>query len=165
MQRFVLGVALGVALGSTGCFLSPIPDLRTPVDHARELDVRCRSFSDTASAPALTPAGVDTVEADYAHVPTGNTSERRLQGAKLHLRPLAGATAQSLQRAVECHERAAVLGAAPSVPDDPFVLPGRWLDLDVGTEADGFVVVARADNLGDAKQVLARARHYVGLSK
>src|SRR5580698_8180868 len=92
MQHRQIGVVLGVALASTGCFLSPIPDMRTPADHARELDVRCRTFSDQASAPALTPAGVDTVEADYAHVPTGNASEQRLQGAKLHLRPLAGTT-------------------------------------------------------------------------
>jgi hypothetical protein len=165
MHHRPIGVVLGIALASTGCFLSPIPDMRTPADRARELDVRCRTFSDQASAPALTPAGVDAVEADYAHVPTGNASEQRLQGAKLHLRPLAGATAQALQRTLECHERAAVLGVAPSAPDDPFVLPGRWLDLDVGTEADGFVAVVRADNLGDAKQVLARAKHYVAFSK
>jgi len=145
--------------------LSPIPDLRSPADHARELDARCRDFSDHASAPALTPAGIDAVEADYAHVPTGNGSEQRLQGAKLHLRPLAGATAQSLQRTLECHERGAVLGTSVPSPEDPFVLPGRWLDLDVGTEADGFVAVVRADNLGDAKEVLARARRYVAVSK
>ena len=152
---------LGAAVAFAGCFLSPIPDLRTPADRARELDGKCRGFSDVASAPALTPGGVDTVEADFAHVPTGNTSEERLQGAKIHLRPLAGATTQALQRTLECHERAAVLAAATAPANDPFVLPGRWLDVDVGTEADGFVAVVRADNLGDAKRVLARARSYV----
>ena len=154
-----------MVIASAGCFLSPIPDLRTPADRAREFDGKCRGFSDVASGPALTPGGVDAVEADYANVPTGNTSEKRLQGAKIHLRPLAGATAQALQRTLECHERAAVLGSATAPAGDPFVLPGRWLDLDVGAEADGFVAVVRADNLGDAKRVLARVRKYMGLAK
>lgn len=143
-----------------GCFLSPIPDTRTPVDRARELASRCNGFSDASSSPALSRNGIDFVEPAYAHVASGNSSEQRLRGARIHLRPLPGATQQSLARSLECHEWSVVLGRSEAIVDDPFVLPNRWIEVDVAPEADGFAALVRADTIDDARQILERARRF-----
>jgi hypothetical protein len=83
-----------------------------------------------------------------------------MRGARVHLRPLAGATAESLTRTLECHEARVTLGAAKAADDDPYVLPGRWLTIDVRSERDGFVAVVETDDLADARLVYARARRF-----
>ncbi len=113
----------------------------------------------------MSRTSLDSVEPAYAHVATGNGSEQRLQGARIHLRPLPGATSQSLERSLECHESAVVLGKSEPVVDDPFVLPNRWIDVDVDTEADGFVALVRADTFDDAKRILERARRFAASAR
>jgi hypothetical protein len=132
-----------------------VPDARTPVDRARAIEPKCRTVGDDALPTA------EKVEPSYAHVLGGpNSTEARLRGARVHLEPLAGATRESLTRALECHQARVVLGQAVAVEDDPYVLPNRWLTIEVSSVGDGFVAVVESDDLDDARVVLDRARRW-----
>jgi hypothetical protein len=144
-----------------GCFLSPVPDVRTPADRARELEPKCSGVSDGFAESLLSPDVVDVVAASYSHVPGGpNGTQTRFSGAVLHVRPIAGASRESITRALECHQARVVLGRAPRPEDDPYTLPERWLSIDVESEGDGFAVRVRADDIADARHVLARAKAF-----
>jgi hypothetical protein len=146
-------VLLPIALGASGCFLSPIPDMRTAADHAHEMEQHCSGVS----VPNLV---IDSVEPAYSYVYAGpNTRESHMRGAKIRLRPGPGLTKESIQLALECHEALVTLGRAASPPEDPYFLPDTWLDIDVDSTGDGFVVRVLVDGLEDAQKVLARARH------
>jgi hypothetical protein len=151
----VLVLALLLALPSCSFF---VPESRTPSDRARALEPKCAGV-----ATELPPSRIERVEPAYAHVLGGpNDREARLRGARIHLRPSAGATAESLTRALECHQAAVVLGKATAPDSDPFVLPGRWLTIEVRSDGDGFVASLETDDRDDAAAVLARARACVG---
>jgi hypothetical protein len=136
--------------------------MRTPADRARELEAKCRS-TPGETTPALLASAVDSVEPAYSHVSSGpGDREARLRGARLHVRPLPGLSRESLQRDLECHQMRVTLGSAPPLANDPYVLPDRWIDIDVDSEGDGFVAQVRTDKFDDAKEVLARARRFVG---
>jgi len=144
----------------TGCFLSKLlPDTRTAAEHAREVAGRCGAFSEETVRTLASPSVVEMVEPAYAYVSSGPTDrEPRLHGARISLRPVAGLSRETIQRSLECHQAHVVLGTAPMRDEDPYVLPGAWLDLDVSSEGDGFVVAVQASTIDDAKRVLQRAR-------
>jgi hypothetical protein len=147
------------------CQYNPLlPDMRTPADVARELEPRCRSSPEQAAAPLLAADSVDSVEPSYAHVQSGpGDREARLRGARVHVRPLPGLSRESIARALECHESRVVLGVAIAPPDDPYSLPGHWLDIDVDAERDAFVVRVEPSKLDDfdaARAVLERAKRF-----
>jgi hypothetical protein len=140
-----------------------VPDMRTPADLAHELEPRCRGFTAESAAPFVAPSAVDSVEPAYSYVKSGpNDHEARLRGARIHVRPLPGASRESLARTLECHEARVTLGQEQAATDDPYVLPGRWIDIDVDSEGDGFAVNARVDEFDDARQVLDRAHRFIG---
>jgi len=156
----VLGVS-GLVL--SGCrLLSPLPDLRTPADRAREVSALCKSVGEEGMAALLSPAFIDTVQPAYATVPSGPAErEARLRGARIQLRPMPGMSTEGLTRAVECHQSRVALGELAPLADDPYVLPGSWLDLDALSARDSFVILVSADDFEDARQVLERARRFV----
>lgn len=154
----------GFALGLVACVLSPLPDLRTPVDHAHEVEPRCRNFTDGVTAQLYSPDVVDRVEPAYSYVATGNDRRANLRGAAIHVRPLPGLSPESITRSLECHQASVTLGGSQASPDDPYVLPGKWLELDVSSEGDGFVALARIDSIADARLVLDRAHRFAARS-
>jgi hypothetical protein len=136
-----------------------VPDTRTLADRARAIEPRCSGFSSESAAPLLAPTAIDSIEPAYSRVQSGsNDREARLRGARIHVRPLPGVSRESLTRVLECHEVRVALGREPMADDDPYVLPGRWVDIDVDSVGDGFAVNARADDFADAQKILARAR-------
>ena len=148
-----------------GCAGIPllVPDTRGPADHARTIEPRCAGFDEARVAPMLEPAAVDSVEPAYSFVKSGpNDHEARLRGAKVHVKPLAGFSRESLARGLECHESRVTLGRSTARALDPYSLEGHWLDIDVDSEGDGFVVLVRTDESDAARVVLDRARRYVG---
>jgi hypothetical protein len=153
--------ALVASAALPACFLSPIPDLKTPADRAHKLDDKCRGYSDV-SATALLPTGaVDSVEPSISHVQSGSMDpEARLRGARIHVRPLPGMSKESLTRLLECHEAAVVLGTTPATDLDPYTLANRWLDIDVVSEGDGFAVSVENNDIATARRVLERANAY-----
>jgi hypothetical protein len=158
--RVAFLILIGLALGLGACMLSPLPDTRTAVDHAREVEPRCKAFSDGATMQIYSPGAVDRVEPAYSYVATGNDRRANLRGAAIHVRPLPGLSPESMKRSLECHQASITLGGVQASADDPYVLPGRWLDLDVSSEGDGFVAFARIDSIADARLVLDRARRF-----
>ncbi len=151
------------ALGAlSGCaILSPLPDTRTPVDRAHDLEPRCRGYADPNGRQILSPEVIDAVEPWYAHVRAGPMDpEARLRGARLRVRPLPGFTKESIARTIECHEVAVTLGSAPALEDDPYFVARRWLEIDVSSEGDAFVVGVEADKIHDAQIVLERAKRF-----
>jgi hypothetical protein len=140
---------------------SPVPDMRDARDHAHEVEANCRSEPNRPILETLPRSAIDSVQAAYSHVhSSGVDPEARMRGASIHVRPLPGMSKESLGRTLECHQAAVVLGTmAPSV-DDPFVLPDSWLDIDVDSDRDGFVVLVRSDEFEAARSVLARTKRF-----
>jgi hypothetical protein len=112
---------------------------RSPVEHARDIAARCQGFTDEAAGQLLSPSIIDYVEPAYTQSGPGDRVER-LRGARIHLRPIAALTRESIARSLECHQSRVVLGTTPPMADDPYGIPGRWLDIDVVSDRDGFVV-------------------------
>ncbi len=163
--RRLIALVLGASYAA-GCFLSPLPDLKTPADRAHALDTKCRGFADPGALSLLPSDAVDTVEPAYSYVQSGPMApEARLRGARIHVKPMAGMSRESLTRTLECHEAWVLLAHAP-VPDvDPYVVSDRWLDIDVDSEGDGFVVQVRTDDFVVARKVLERAKVYAAKSR
>jgi hypothetical protein len=154
-----VGVAFTLAM--VGCALSPVPDTRTANDYARKLDAKCRDKPDDQDIQTLSPESIESVDAAYVYVMGGpNGRSARLRGARIELKPLAGASGETLTRAFECHEANVVLGRTTSKADDPYVLDGRWLDIEVRSEKDSFAAFVTTDDFNDAQEVLARAKRY-----
>jgi hypothetical protein len=145
------------------CKYNPlIGDTRTPADFAHEVVPRCQGSSEQDVAPLLSPDSVDSVEPAMSYVQSGSGGDReaRLRGARILLRPAPGMSRETLTRSLECHESRVVLGAVAPGADDPYSLPDRWLDIDVDSERDGFVVLVRIDEFQDARRVLDRAKSF-----
>ena len=161
MRLSVLALASSLA----GCGGVPflVPDTRTAADHARQVEPKCNGFGEEVAAPLLSPGVVDSVDPAYSYVESGPADrEARLRGARIHVKPLPGFSREALARDLECHESRVVLGRVPAPADDPYVLADNWLDIDVDSEGDGFVVLVRADDIDVARRVLERAQRFVG---
>jgi hypothetical protein len=147
------------------CRYNPLlPDLRTPADFAKEIAPRCRGFTDESAAPLFSPSAVDSVEPAYAHVQSGPSDrEARLRGARIHVRPMPGLSRESIARSLECHESRVVLGTGVALADDPYTLAGRWLEINVDSEGDGFVVKVEPEASGGSsapREILERAKRF-----
>ena len=160
MLRLLLAAAVACAAGCAGVpFL--LPDTRGPADEARAIEPRCAGFTEEAAAPMLSPAAIDAVEPAYSYVKAGpDDHEARLRGARIRIKPLPGFSREALARHLECHEARVTLGRVAARADDPYVLPGTWLDIDVDSEGDGFVVLVRTDEIALARRVLERGRSF-----
>jgi hypothetical protein len=159
MARPILLLAACLVACSGVPFL--VPDTRTPAYRAREVEPKCKDFGEAAVAPMLAPSAIDMVEPAYSYVKSGPVDrEARLRGARIRIKPLPGFSKETIERSVECHQARVVLGQAPALADDPYVLPDHWLDIDVESEGDGFAVLVRSDETDTARQLLARAQRY-----
>ena len=138
-----------------------VPDTRTAADRAREVSPRCQGFTEQAAAPLLSAGAIDSVEPAYSYVQSGpGDRQARLRGARIHLKPIAALSRESIARSLECHESRFLLGTAPPVADDPYALAGQWLDIDVDSEKDGFVVRVQTDDSPAARETLERAKRF-----
>jgi hypothetical protein len=155
-------MALGLVCVAGCRMFSPLPDMRTSADHAREVEPRCKDTSLPRAIP--TASDIDSVQPAYSYVHSGPMDpDARLRGARIHVKPMAGFAKESLGRAIECHQVRVTLGMEPQVTDDPYALPDRWLETDVDSDRDGFVVLVRVDEFEDAREVLARARRFAAV--
>jgi hypothetical protein len=165
MRHAPLVLAVSV-IALSGCYVASffVPVAKTPADSAHELDKKCRGFSDPGSLPLLLPySAIDSVEPAYAHVV--DPPADHLSGAQIHVRPLGGLSKETLTRTLECHEASVVLGKTPLTAEDPYTLPERWVDIDVDSAGDSFLVSVRVENFKDAKDVLARAKIYLAATR
>jgi hypothetical protein len=163
MRHALFVLALGAMASSVGgCVVASffVPITRTPADHAHDLDKKCATFTDPGAVSLLVQdSALDSVEASFSHVV--DPPAEHLRGAKINVRPGPGISKESLTRALECHQASVVLGKSRTQENDPFVLPERWVDIDVDSEGDAFVILVRVDAFKDAQVVLARAKSYL----
>ena len=168
MRRFLAwSWVVSIALSGCGsCSWFPLlPDNRTILDRAHELDELCGEDPDAGdagpvAADALSPSVIASVHVAYIHVNQGAGGDLRLRGANLHMRPTVNMPVGVLQRALECHEAAVTLGDAPELPDDPYVLPGVWLAIDVSATNEGLMATVGTDSPDDARRVVERAHKF-----
>jgi hypothetical protein len=134
------------------------------MDRAHELDEICAEGQDDAGPPvvsdALSPSIIESVQAAFIHMNQGAGGDLRLRGVKLHMRPTVNTPVGVLQRTLECHEAAVTLGDATALPDDPYVLPGTWLEIDVSSTNEGLMAAVLADSPDDAKRIVERAHRF-----
>ncbi len=76
------------------------------------------------------------------------------------MRPTVTIPVGVLQRALECHEAAVTLGDAPELPEDPYVLPGSWLQIDVSVTNEGLMAAVLTNTPDDARRVIERAHRF-----
>lgn len=155
-------VFLVTAVGFSACALNPVmPDPRTPSDRARELEARCADVPKDVDTEALSVSIVERVDPAYNYVQSGNDRVVRLRGARLRFKARRDLSAESLQLSLECHQARVTLGSAHELENDPYTLPGTWLDIDSRSAGDGYVVAVQVDNIAKARVVLDRARQFV----
>jgi len=94
------------------------------------------------------------------HVNQGAGGDLRLGGVNLHMRPTVNMPVGVLQRALACHEAAVTLGNAPELPQDPYVLPGTWLEIDVSATNQGLMAAVLTDSPEKARRVIERAHMF-----
>jgi hypothetical protein len=102
------------------------------------------------------------VQPIYSHVMTSYSSEERVNGAKLLIRPPAGVSAEEMTRILQCHSAREWLGKVnpEAVKNDPYWLPDAWVNIDVKPEDGNFAVTISADSVHDNLKVFGRANHY-----
>src|SRR5580698_9929201 len=109
MRRFLAWWwAVSIALSGCGsCSGFPLlPDKRTSVNRAHQLDDICAEDAGPLPADALSPSVIESVQAAYMHVNAGAGGDLRLRGVNLHMRPTVNTPVGVLQRSLECHEAA-----------------------------------------------------------
>src|SRR5579863_5996332 len=138
-RTFVIFAAVASAATSSACAEV------TPTTKALEIQrLQCEGAQDAADDATLMQATtVLAVVPMYSQVHSATTgTESRVSDVKLLLRPPETFGADRPMRVLQCHGARGVLGRLyPSqVPDDPYWLPGTWVDIDLVHEAGNFVV-------------------------
>jgi len=159
----IAGIVASLAL-SACAFFSPLPDARSPVDRAHDIDVQCRDLSEVTAAPRVARGAIDSVEPLTSHVQSGNNYETRLIGARIHVKPLPGLSRELLTRELQCHQARVVLGTAPPLANDPYSAAPGWVDIHVDSEENGFAVRVESFDFDTANAELARAKRYLASS-
>ncbi|HZU83470.1 MAG TPA: hypothetical protein VE987_11160 [Polyangiaceae bacterium] len=157
---WTLAAALAASASLPGCSIvdALLPDARTPTTRAQEVVAWCAEFpEDSVARRSL----VETVEPAYSYVHAAMLREPRLRGARLRLRPAPGLSREALERGLQCHQARVLLGMAAARDEDPYFLPGVWLDIEADSEGAAFEVAVRATAYADAQEVLQRARRFV----
>lgn len=158
-------VACGVATMSCAGAASLDPPRNTISDATEMERTRCApDVQESGLAPVLSGEAVESVLPLYTHSESQKFGEvSRLYGAVIRVRAIQGLTAEWLDRALECHSARRVLGRIPEtdVPNDPFWLPGRTVDIDAESARDGFQVAIRGTSVDDAQEILIRANAFV----
>jgi hypothetical protein len=84
-------------------------------------------------------------------------------GVKLTVVPPEGVTADRLARTLQCHGARAILGrldVSKIADDDPYWLPGSWVEIEVQREAGHLLVTLNGDHVSDNIRLLRRATAY-----
>jgi len=121
---------------------------------------QCDSRTAPAATQLLQANAVLSLKPLYHHIiENPNNAEDRISGVKLVLRPPAGVSAEELTRILQCHSARVLLGkvSPADVPDDPYWLADRWLDIQVIPENGNFTVTVVADTAWPRDSIRARA--------
>jgi hypothetical protein len=145
------------ACGSAGCISQERPT--APAADVERMQCDPTSAAQDNLARSIVVLHVQPL---YSHVRTNNSSEERVNGAKLLVRPPKDVSAEQLTRVLQCHSARLLLGQIDrgAVPNDPYWLPDRWVTIDVKPENGNFAVTVSGDTVRDNLQIYGRANHY-----
>jgi hypothetical protein len=158
MNKVFLGLLPLALPAMVGC-AATLP----PATQAAEVErVQCDSGkASDAELQIVQSASVIQAEPLYSHVLThgGNDAERRVDGAKLVIRPPEGVSADRMTRILQCHGARALLGKLDhaSLPEDPFWLPDTWVTVEVKPENGNYSVTLEANDAPSNIKLAARA--------
>jgi hypothetical protein len=149
--------AVSVFCLASACSSAPPPT-------ARAAGVRQLQCDPTATSldALVRSTKVLSVEPLYSHIMTTNSSEERVDGTKLLIRPPAGVSAEQMTRILQCHGARVLLGQVnrDAVRNDPYWLPDSWVNIQVTPENGNFAVTVSAESLSDNLKVFGRANQY-----
>jgi hypothetical protein len=154
-----ISLALGLAF-ALACETSVPPATAAAAAERQQCDSRVTA---PAATQLLQANAVLRIQPLYHHIIVNpNNSEQRPSGVKLVLRPPTGVTAEELTRILQCHSARMLLGKVnpAEIPDDPYWLADRWLDIQVTPENGNFAVTVSADSVDDNIEVIGRATRY-----
>jgi hypothetical protein len=162
MNKFAIGLtALGAQVGVSACVHEPTPMERA----ARDAPVQCAAPNQAQDeARVLREAMV--IKAEPITFPAGASTRteggQTVSGARLVMRAPDGVSAEDMASILRCHNMRALLGQVDpaAVPDDPFTLPGAWVDIDVKAEHGFLVVKVSADRIWQNLALLRQARAF-----
>jgi|CZKU01.1.fsa_nt_gi hypothetical protein len=161
MDKFLCMVIAGAAsCFPLGCATSAPPSVKAAQVEQRQCDAGVNARED---ARILETTKVIASEPIYSNVPTGYDGiERRANGAKLLIRPPEGMSAERMTRILQCHSARELLGRTDlaELANDPYWLPGAWLDIRVTPDDGNFAVTLEAATITESIQVYARAAAY-----
>jgi hypothetical protein len=149
-------LAMG-ALSLTACADQP----RAMVQAAGAERMQCDSSS-TSQDDLVRSITVLHVQPVYSQVGSTGSTEERVNGATMVVRPPKGVNADQLTRILRCHSARVLLGQlnGNAVRNDPYWLPDTWVNIDVKPENGNFTVTVSADTVRDNLQVYGRANRY-----
>ncbi len=163
-----IAVRFSGATALAGLSLFGCGSAATPADRAAAVETtKCSGAVDEAAlAPVLTGGAIERVGPLYNKVwMRDSDGYATLDGAWITVRPLPGMTAESLQRALECHSARGTLGQVNSSTSDPFVLPSTTVNIQVASEGDAFRVGVGAPRSEEAREILDRAMQLMATSR
>jgi len=125
--------------------------------------MQCDSYVAPEATQVLRSNTVLRVQPLLTHIIINpNNAEDRVCGAKILVRPPPDMSAEEMTRVLQCHGARALLGKAngADIPNDPYWLADRWVNIEVIPEDGNFAVTVHADTIRDNIDLLARARRY-----
>jgi len=134
---------------------------RATVQAASVERIQCDASS-TPQDDLVRSIAVLHVQPLYSQVGSTGSTEERVNGAKLTVRPPKGVSAEQLTRVLQCHSARVLLGQLDggAVRNDPYWLADTSVTIDVKPENGNFAVTVSADTLRDNLQVYSRAHRY-----
>jgi hypothetical protein len=161
-NRMSAAALVGTAFTLAACATSARPSARAAQVERIQCSDPTAQRDDVALLQTTTVLQAEPI---YSHVISGrNNAEDRVSGAKLLVRPPEGVSAERMTRILQCHSARVLLGQVDrsQFPDDPYVLPDAWVDIDVKPEAGNFAVTLQSDSVSRNLQVLNQATAYAG---
>ena len=158
---FAAATLTGASVALLGCQGAGIA--RRPLDATDQAATaelpRCtREQADALLARVMDGSAVERVDPIYNGF-ASKTSNPRLLGAAITVRPAPGETAAWLERSVECYASAQRReDPGPRMASDPFVLPGSPVEIEVTPVRDALRIDATGQSSDDARIILARAQ-------
>jgi len=157
--RYVMAASAASSL-LLGCASTPPPAVKAAEVEQMQCD---QSTSPEEDAKILATTQVIKSEPLYSNVPTDyGDNAHRVNGAKLLVRPPEGVSAERMTRVLQCHSARQLLGQSdrPELANDPYWLPGSWLEIRVTPEDGNYAVTLEANTIDKSLKVYARAVAY-----
>jgi hypothetical protein len=131
---------------------------------ARTERMQCEAATTQEDLRVLQTTPVLEVEGRYAYHESG---AGHVTATRIVLRPPPGVSSARMTRILQCHSARVVLGRPEGValPNDPYVLPETWLDIDVKEEEGNYVAIVSADTVAENLRVLQRAQAFAAAQR